>query len=97
MALGFSYHNSSVSIVVVGVVVVNFHVLVFFSITAGQISTKLGTKHPWVKILLKFVQMKDHVFFQKGDDNKRWNILTKFKEGPRPFPRGDNTEIAKSH
>ena len=26
-----------------------FHILIFFSRTTGPISTKLGTKHPWVK------------------------------------------------
>ena len=36
-------------VVVVLVVVVNFHIFIFFSKTAGPISTKLGTKHPWVK------------------------------------------------
>ena len=26
-----------------------FHIFIFFSRTTGPISTKLGTKHPWVK------------------------------------------------
>ena len=38
------------------------------------ISTKLGTKYPWVK-----------------------GIQVCSNEGPRPFPRGDNKEIAKIH
>ena len=37
------------SVVVVIVVVVNFHIFIFFSRTTGSISTKLGTKHLWVK------------------------------------------------
>ena len=47
---------------------------VFFSKTTGPISTKLGTKHPW----LKGTQICSN-------------------EGPRPFLRGDNSEIAKIH
>ena len=42
----------------------------FFSRTTGPISTKLDTKHPWVK-----------------------GIQVCSDEGPRPFPRGDNSEI----
>ena len=34
-----------------------FHIFMFFSRTTGPISTKFGTKHPWVKGF-KFVQMK---------------------------------------
>ena len=48
--------------------------LKIFSRTTGPISTKLGTKHPWVK-----------------------EIQVCSNEGPRPFPRGDNYEIAKIH
>ena len=47
---------------------------IFFSKTTEPISTKLGTKHPWVK-----------------------GIQISSKKGPRPFPRGDNYEIAKIH
>ena len=47
---------------------------IFFSRTNEPISTKLGTKHPWVK-----------------------GIQVCSNEGPRPFPRGDNNEIAKIH
>ena len=28
-----------------------FHIYIFFSRTTGPISTKLGTKHPWVKMI----------------------------------------------
>ena len=34
----------------------------------GPVSTKLGTKHPWV-IGIQGFQMKDHAFFQRGDKN----------------------------
>ena len=51
-----------------------FHIFIFFSRTSGQISTKLGTKHPYVK-----------------------GIQVCSNEEPRPFPRGDNYEIAKTH
>ena len=37
--------------------------LKIFSRTTGPISTKLCTKHPWMKEL-KFVQMKYHAYFQ---------------------------------
>ena len=47
---------------------------IFSSRTTGPISTKLGTKHPWVK-----------------------GIQNYLNEGPRPFPRGNNYEIAKIH
>ena len=47
---------------------------IFFSRTTWPISTKLGTKHPWLK-----------------------GIQDRSKVGPRPFPRGDNYEIAKIH
>ena len=47
---------------------------IFFSRTTKPISTKLGTKFPWVK-----------------------GIQVCSNEGPRPFPRGDNYEIAKIH
>ena len=50
-----------------------WNVKVFFSRTTGPISTKLCTKHPWVK-----------------------GIQVCSNEGPRPFPRGDNYEIAKN-
>ena len=49
-----------------------FHIFIIFSRTTGPISTKLGTKHPWVK-----------------------GIQVCSNEGPHPFPRGDNYEIAK--
>ena len=42
--------------------------------TTGPVSTKLGTKHPWVK-----------------------GIQVCSNEGPSPFPRGDNYQIAKIH
>ena len=45
-----------------------------FSRTTGPISTKFGTKHPWVK-----------------------GIQIYSNEGPRPFQRADNYEIAKIH
>ena len=45
-----------------------------FSRTIGLISTKLGTEHPWVKVI--------HVYS---------------KEGPQPFPRGDNYETVKMY
>ena len=64
-------------VVVVVVVVINFstfHIFIFFSRTTGPISTKLGTKHPW----MKWIQVCSN-------------------EGPCPFPRGDNYEIAKIH
>ena len=51
-----------------------FHIFIFFSRTSGQISTKLGTKHPYVK-----------------------GIQVCSNEEPRPLPRGDNYEIAKTH
>ena len=41
--VSFSEHLSSVCSSV------TFHILNFFSRTAGPISTKLGTKYPWVK------------------------------------------------
>ena len=47
---------------------------IFLSRTTGLISTKLGTKHPWVM-----------------------EIQVCSNEGPHPFPRGDNYEIAKKH
>ena len=40
----------------------------------GPISTKPGTKHPWVK-----------------------GIQVCLNEGPCPFPRANNYEIAKIH
>ena len=49
-----------------------FHIFIIFSRTTGSISTKLGTKHPWVK-----------------------GIQVCSNEGPHPFPREDNYEIAK--
>ena len=45
---------------------------IFFFRTTGPISTKLGTKHPWVT-----------------------GIHVSSNEGPRPFLRVDNKEIAK--
>ena len=47
---------------------------IIFSRITGLISTKLGTKHPWVK-----------------------RIQVYSNEGPLPFSRGDNKEIAKIH
>ena len=41
-------------VIVVVVVVVNFSHFFFFSRTTGPISTKLGTKHPWVKRIQVF-------------------------------------------
>ena len=41
--------SSELVVVVVVVVVVNFSHSLFFSRTTGTISTKLGTKHPFVK------------------------------------------------
>ena len=52
---------------------VSFPIFVFFSRPTGPILTKLGTKHPWVKV-----------------------IQVCSNEGHRPFPRGDNYEIAKN-
>ena len=40
----------------------------------GPISTKLGTKHPWM-MGFKFVQIKGQAFFPKRDNNK--NAVTK--------------------
>ena len=47
---------------------------IFCSRTTGPISTKLGTKHPWVK-----------------------GSQVCSNEGPCPFPKGENYEIAKIH
>ena len=53
--VSFSDHLSSVvclSIclsVCLSVCLSTFHIFIFFSRTTGPISTKLGTKHPWVK------------------------------------------------
>ena len=89
-------------------------------------STKLGTKHPWVKGIQ--VCLNEGLRpFPRGDNNKKakihlnlknllffrttWSISTKLctmhpwvkgiqvcsNEGPSPFPRGDNYEIAKIH
>ena len=44
---------------------------IFFSRTTEPISTKLGTKHPWVKmILVLFFQMNDHALLKSGDNCK---------------------------
>ena len=59
---------------VVVVVRKTFYIFIFSSRTSGPISTKLGTKHLWVK-----------------------GIQVCLNEGPHPFPRGDNKEIAKIH
>ena len=38
---------------------------IFFSRTTGAFSTKLGTKHPWVKMIqVFFFQMKGHAFLK---------------------------------
>ena len=89
-------------------------------------STKLGTKHPWVKGILLCFKKWPHPF-PRGDNyeiaNIHWRNLKIFfsrtnepistklgamhplvkryqvwsNEGPCPFPRGDNNEIAKIH
>ena len=74
--VSFSDHLSSICLSVclsvrLSVNFSNFHLLLR---TTGPISTKLGTKHPWVK-----------------------GIQVCSNEGPRPFPRGDNYEIAIIH
>ena len=44
----------------------------FFSRTTGPISTKIGTKHSWVRgIQVNFVKMKDHAFFQAEKITKK--------------------------
>ena len=49
--VSFSDHLSSVVCLSVrpSVCLKTFHIFIFFSRTTGPISTKLGTKHPWVK------------------------------------------------
>ena len=56
------------------IVKIHWRKLKIFCRTAWPISTKLGTKHPFVKWI---------------------HVCT--NEGPRPFPRKDNNEIAKIH
>ena len=99
---------------------------IIFLRTTGPISTKLGTKHPWV-MGIHVCSIEGPRTFPRGDKKEigkiHWQtlkivfsriigpILTKLStkhswvigiqvcsyEGPRPFPRGDNKEIAKIH
>ena len=48
--------KAQVSFTVV-VIVVNFHSFIFFSRTTWSISTKLGTKHHWVKGIQVFTNI----------------------------------------
>ena len=63
----FSNQNLSVSVVVVVVVVLYFHIFFFSRITVS-ISTKLGTKHPWVT-RIKVSSNEGPQPFSRGDDN----------------------------
>ena len=106
---------------VVGVVE-TFHIFIFLSRTTGLISTKLGTKHPWIKGIKIYSNEGPHPF--PREDNYEivkihwWNLkifsrtiapisiklCTKHPpvkgipvcsdEGPHPFSRGENYEIA---
>ena len=97
---------------------------IFFSRTTEPFSTKLDTKHPWVKGIQVYSNEGPHPS-PRGDNNEiakiHWRnskiffsrttelISTKLgtkhpcvkgiqvcsNEGPRPFSRGDNCEIAK--
>ena len=58
------FWSKFVGCVVVIVVVVNFHIFIFFSRTTGSISTKLGTKHPWVKGIQIYFNEGSRSFFK---------------------------------
>ena len=60
-----SFSDQNVSVLVVVVVVVNFYIFIFFSRITGPMSTKPGTKNPWVKGI-KGVKINGHALFQGG-------------------------------
>ena len=63
----------------------NNKILENFSIATGPISTKLGTKNPWVKE----IQVNSNGGtrpLQRGDNYEIAKILTKFKNSASPEP-----------
>ena len=58
-----------------------FHIFIFFSRTTGSISTKLGTKHPWM-IGIYFCSNEGPCSFPRVDNNKlakiHWRTLKNF-------------------
>ena len=59
---------------------------IFFYRSIGPISTKLGTKYPWVKETLGFFQMKNHALVQGGIITKwRKYIEEILKSSPEPL------------
>ena len=50
---------------------------IFFSRNTGPISTKLGTKHPWVMKIQVFLQMKGSALFREEIITKNWKYNDK--------------------
>ena len=74
-----------VVVVVVIVVVKTFHIFIFSSRTTGSISTKLGTKHPWVK-RIKVSSNEGPHHFQRGDNYEIAKIYQWYlKSSPEPL------------
>ena len=78
------------------------HLRIFFSRTTGLISTKFGTKHPWVKGIQVYTTSLKWKIVVKIHPNlapslqQPWvkGIQVCSNEGPHPFPRGDNIDIS---
>ena len=95
---------STVVVVVVIVVVKTFHIFIFSSRTTGPISTKLGTKHPWVK-RIKVSSNEGPHHFQRGDNYEiakiyQWYLKIFSRTTGANFNqtlRLDNYEFAKTH
>ena len=58
-----------------------------FSQNTTQISTKLGTKQPWVK-RIQVCLNEGPPIFQRRDNNKIAKIHSKFKKSSSPEPKG---------
>ena len=74
-----------------------FHILIIFSRTTGPFSTKLGTKHPWVK--RSQVCSNEGLYpFSRGDnyitnERKYWNLTLSFSRTTRPV----STKLGLKH
>ena len=76
------------------------HVKIFSYRTAQLISTKLGTKHPWVEgdsNLFFYQKLTDKILKSSSWELLELGIQVCSNEEPHPFPRGDDFEIVKIH
>ena len=65
-----SFSDHFLSIVCLPVCLLTFHIFIFFSRTTGPMSTKLGTRHPWVKRIQVCSNEGPHPF-PRGDNSKK--------------------------